>query len=325
MSTNLKLGAWLSVAWLIAACGGDGGTGSNANRVLAKTATASGEGQTAVAATTLPLPLRAVLTEDGSPKPNATITWSAINGSVAPTTSTTDGQGIATTTWTIGTIAGPQVARAQFIGATGSPQVFTATAIPGSPAALTLAGGDLQTATVGDDFTSPIQVKVSDAFGNGIADVIVDWAIISGPVVSDATTSLSDAAGIAELQLTAGGSPGSASIEATSAAVTGGKVTFNLTVVAAIRDVTLGDTFFKSSANNTQNPAVDTVQVGQTVRWTNTGGTHTVQSQGPPSFPNSGTLSTVGATYTYVFTTPGIYHYNCAIHGNLMTGRVVVK
>jgi plastocyanin len=241
---------------------------------------------------------------------------------VAPLTSTTDGSGIATTIWTI---AGPQAARAQFVGATGSPQVFTATAIAGSPAALTLAGGDLQTATIGDDFALPIQVKVSDAFGNGISDVVVDWAIISGPVVSDATTSLSNAAGIAELQMTAGGTAGGAVIEATSAPVTGGKVTFNLTVVAAIRDVTLGDIFFKSSTNNTQNPAIDTVQVGQTVRWTNTGGSHTVQSQGSPSFPNSGTLSTVGATYTFVFGTPGTYQYNCAIHGNAMTGRVVVQ
>jgi plastocyanin len=325
MSTNLKLGACLSAAWLIAACGGDGGTGGNANRVLAKTATASGDGQTAAVATTLPLDLRVVLTEDGSPKPNATINWSAVNGSVAPATSVTDGSGIATTTWTLGTMAGTQNARAQYVGAAGSPQIFSATSVPGAPAALTLVGGDFQYATLNAPFAAPLQVKVSDAFGNGTAAVSVNWAVTAGPAAVGAPAATSNSQGISSMPITAGGTPGAVTVEATSAAVPADKVTFALNVVTAIRDVTLGDIFFKSSTNNTQNPAVDTVQVGQVVRWTNTGGGHTVQSQGSPSFPNSGSLSTVGATYTFVFNTPGTYQYNCAIHGNAMTGRIVVQ
>lgn len=325
MRTNLKLGAWLSVAWLIAACGGDGGTGSNANRVLAKTATGSGDGQTAAVATTLPLALRVVLTEDGSPKPNATINWSAINGSVSPATSTTDGSGIATTSWTLGTVAGTQNARAQFVGAAGSPQIFTATSVPGAPAALTLAGGDLQYAILNAPFGVPLQVKVSDAFGNGTAGVTVDWAVTAGPATVGAPSAVSNSQGISSIPATAGGSTGAVTVEATSTAVPADKVTFALNVVTSIRDVTLGDIFFKSATNNTQNPAIDTVQVGQVVRWSNTGGGHTVQSQGSPSFPNSGSLATVGATYTHVFNTPGTYQYNCAIHGNAMTGRVVVQ
>jgi hypothetical protein len=141
MHIKRTLATTLLAAWAIAACGGDGGNGNNSNFVLAKTATASGDGQTAVVATKLPQQLRVVLTEDGSPKANAAVTWTATNGSVNPLTATTDGSGIATTDWTIGTIMGAQVAKAQFVGATGSPQVFSATGTPGAPAALTKAGG----------------------------------------------------------------------------------------------------------------------------------------------------------------------------------------
>jgi plastocyanin len=36
-------------------------------------------------------------------------------------------------------------------------------------------------------------------------------------------------------------------------------------------------------------------------------------------------LSGNGTTYTFTFNTPGTYQYDCAIHGELMTGRVVVQ
>jgi plastocyanin len=326
MRTNLKLDTCLFAVWLIAACGSDGGTGSNANRVLTKTAAASGEGQTAAVATPLPLALRVVLTEDGSPKPNATIKWTAVNGSVAPASSKTDGSGIATTTWTLGTIAGPQNAQAEFVGATGSPQIFSATGAPGSPAALTKVGGDLQTTTVGTNFPNPLQVQVSDAFGNGISGVTTDWAIISGPVTADGTTSGTDPQGIASMSVTAGGTTGSASIHVTSGAVRATTIAFDLTVAGAILDVSVGDIFFRSVRNNSENPAVDTVQVGQVVRWTVVSGSHTVRSLGVPSFPKSGSLTVAGtSTYTYLFTNPGTYQYDCSVHpAPAMSGTIVV-
>jgi plastocyanin len=32
-----------------------------------------------------------------------------------------------------------------------------------------------------------------------------------------------------------------------------------------------------------------------------------------------------GMTYTFTFTTPGTYSYDCAVHGAAMTGRIVVQ
>jgi plastocyanin len=32
-----------------------------------------------------------------------------------------------------------------------------------------------------------------------------------------------------------------------------------------------------------------------------------------------------GQTYSFTFTTPGTYHYDCAVHGVAMTGTIVVQ
>ena len=88
--------------------------------------------------------------------------------------------------------------------------------------------------------------------------------------------------------------------------------------------VTLGDIFFKSAHNGTSNPAIDTVAINGTVTWTWTGSmSHSVQSMGSPSFISSA-IQGSGKTYQFQFTTPGTYQYDCAVHGTLMTGMIVV-
>jgi plastocyanin len=89
----------------------------------------------------------------------------------------------------------------------------------------------------------------------------------------------------------------------------------------------VGDIFFTSALNGSSNPAVDTVAVGGTVTWTWAAGEvlpHSVQSLGSPSFTSSGILSGAGNTYQFTFTAPGTYQYDCAVHGQLMTGSIVV-
>lgn len=91
--------------------------------------------------------------------------------------------------------------------------------------------------------------------------------------------------------------------------------------------VTVGDIFFKSVRNGSSNTAVDTVAAGGTVTWTwasNESLPHSVQSMGSPSFASSAIQSGPGKTYQVKFTTPGTYQYDCAVHGPLMTGTIVV-
>lgn len=96
----------------------------------------------------------------------------------------------------------------------------------------------------------------------------------------------------------------------------------------AVGTVTVGNIFFQSGHNGTSNPAQDTVAAGQKVTWTWTGTgstSHSVLSEGSPSFPSSAILTGNGMTYSATFNTPGTYHYECAVHGSAMSGTIVVQ
>ncbi len=96
----------------------------------------------------------------------------------------------------------------------------------------------------------------------------------------------------------------------------------------AVGTVTVGNILFQSGHNGTQNPAIDTVAAGATVTWTwtNTGSTpHSVRSDGSPSFTSSATQTGSGATHAVMFTAPGTYQYDCAVHGAAMSGTIVVQ
>jgi len=74
-------------------------------------------------------------------------------------------------------------------------------------------------------------------------------------------------------------------------------------------------------------PPTVTINVGDTVLWTNNGGTHTVTSGlncARSGIWDSGTLSQ-GQSFSFTFHASGTYPYNCQIHCSFgMTGTVVV-
>jgi plastocyanin len=92
--------------------------------------------------------------------------------------------------------------------------------------------------------------------------------------------------------------------------------------------VAVGNIFFKSGHNGSTNSAVDTVAAGGTVTWTWTGAgnvPHSIQSLGSPSFTSSAIETGDGSTYQVKFSTPGTYQYDCAVHGTMMSGTIVVR
>jgi plastocyanin len=92
--------------------------------------------------------------------------------------------------------------------------------------------------------------------------------------------------------------------------------------------VTVGNIFFRSARNGSCDPAVDSVITGSTVTWTWTGTgatSHSIESEGLPAFTSSTTMSGNGSTYSFQFTVPGTYQYDCLVHGGAMTGRIVVQ
>lgn len=307
--------------------GGDGGGGGGPSLTIAKAGAPNGDNQSAEVGTTLTDSIAVIVQEDGTPKAGVSVTWSAqgIGAVVSPGSSVTDVNGRAATLIIVGTLAGAQTARATLSGASGSPVTFNLTALVGDPFGFSATAGDGQSAATSAPFATPLTVKVGDQYGNGISGVTVSWAVQSGSVtVNGGATSVTNAAGLATKTITAGGTPGAAVVRALTTAVAD-TLDFSLTVTQPPVGVQFGNTFFQSVRNGTTNPAVDTTQVGRPVLWTGGGGTHTVQSTGPTSFTSSGNLAGVGATYSVTFNSTGTYQYNCAIHDDLMTGRIVVQ
>jgi plastocyanin len=323
---NQRPVAMVVLGLLISSCGGDDGGTPPSTIAIAKTST-SGDAQTATVGQPLASPLQVVVTDGGTPSAGTTVTWAATDfeGQLVPTAAVTDANGVASSSWTLSTVSGPQTATATLSGANGSPVSFTATANPDVATTLTDAGGNGQVGNINSQLAQQLQAKVADQFGNGIAGVDVAWAASGG--TTSAPTVPTNGSGISAVTVTLGGTPGPVTVTATSGSLTGSPLTFTATAqtpppIPTTATVQVGNIFFESNHNSSQNPAVDTVAVGGTVTWNWVGGLHSVRSTGS-LFTSSNTQSS--GSYQFTFSAAGTYSYDCAVHGPLMTGRVVVR
>jgi plastocyanin len=296
----------------------------------------SGNAQNGTVGLPLANPLQVIVTEDGQPSAGVTVTWAttAPGGAMSPPSGPTNADGVASSTWTVGTAAGGQTAQATVAGAAGSPVTFTATAAAGAAASIAKEpGGDGQTAEVGTQLALPLQARVTDEHGNGVGGTTVGWGATGGTVSSAAVPTAET--GLSSVTVTAGGTAGPITITAEAAGLAGSPLTFTATAVEAQPtpssiDVTVRNDNFLSVRNGTVNPAVDTVLAGGTVTWTwapTTSNPHDVTSTGSPSFPGRAT-AVQPPPYSFTFSTPGTYSYYCTVHGaptGGMRGRIVVR
>ena len=105
MNLHLRGLAWRSAMLGIglaamASCGGD--NSSPSDDTIAKAPTNSGDDQTGPVGQALANALRVLVTVDGEPQPDVSVTWSTTDGSLAPSSVATDADGISATTWTLG-------------------------------------------------------------------------------------------------------------------------------------------------------------------------------------------------------------------------------
>ncbi|WKW10924.1 Ig-like domain-containing protein [Pseudogemmatithrix spongiicola] len=167
---------------------------------------ASGSGQAAAANAALPAPVvMQVRRADGTPVSGVTLTFApeAGNGTVAPTTATTDANGRAQTVWTLGAAAGTQVLNVS--SGTTLPTTVTATARTAASIAVT---GDGQSARFGTALTNPIVATLTDLDGNAVAGATVTFTPDAGSGTLAATSVTTDALGRASTTWTLGGTPG---------------------------------------------------------------------------------------------------------------------
>ena len=181
----------------------------------------SGNGQTGAVNTVLPAPLVVRLLDGtGAPVPSATVLFAAggSNGSVSPTSATTNANGEASTEWTLGTLAGAQrvIVTAEGVG----PGTFTATATAGPAAQLSIISGNNQAAGASQPLALPIVVSVKDAWGNLVTGANVGFAVTSGGGSITPTTVASDANGRASASWTLGSQMGLQAAQATAGGVT---------------------------------------------------------------------------------------------------------
>jgi protocatechuate 3,4-dioxygenase beta subunit len=175
---------------------------------------------------------------DGRGVSGALVRWSvpAGAGTVAPAESRTDALGRAAAAWRLGTEAGVVQATAAVDGGT---LVFTALAESGAPAQVAVAGGDGLTGPVGGPLGDSLAARVTDANGNPVAGVAVDWTPLSGNGTLYPEQSTTDAAGIARTAWTLG--PNVGAVHTAQAAVAGlTPATFSATATTAGVTLLLG-------------------------------------------------------------------------------------
>ncbi|MEA3245733.1 MAG: hypothetical protein U9Q74_06220 [Gemmatimonadota bacterium] len=171
------------------------------------------------------------------------VTWTpaALNGTISFVTDTTAADGSASATWKLGTGATVQLLTASITG--GTPLTFTATATPDTGRVLTIVSGGGQSAGVSTALTAPVQVKVTDQYGNAVAAVPITWndSLAGGGTLS-ATAGQTSALGVASTNWTLGSRAGS---QLMRAKLTGRNetVTINATATVAFSDVRAGNFF----------------------------------------------------------------------------------
>jgi Big-like domain-containing protein len=194
----------------------------------------SGDGQSAPAGFQLADSLVVQLVDqNGNGVGGRAVTWvvAGNEGSVDPVNSVTTPQGFAVTRWTMPAATGDYTIDAVFSGV--DPVGFTGHATSDLPTKIELVSGDHQSASVGGQLPAPLRVKVTDANGNPVENVAVTWTAITGGTVGASSTG-TDASGIAEVTRTLGLIPGTYTTTAEVDGLSGSPITFTSTATVGV-------------------------------------------------------------------------------------------
>jgi hypothetical protein len=187
-----------------------------------------GNDQTGRPGTTLPRDLVVqVVDAAGNPVVAAAVTWVVTRGegTLSPTTGTTDDSGRAATSWTLGPTAGTNTAQA-IVSGVGQAE-FTATAAAGTASEIRPVSGGGQTGQAGSGLGAPLVVEVLDDGENPVSGVAVTWTVESGGGSVSPASATTGADGRASTAWTLGPSMGTQRVEASAAGA--GSVRFEAT------------------------------------------------------------------------------------------------
>ncbi|MDQ6611823.1 MAG: Ig-like domain-containing protein, partial [Gemmatimonadota bacterium] len=184
------------------------------------------------------------LDQYGNPVAGVVVTFSTVNGAgtIVGAQKTTDANGVATADgWTLGTVAGQQLARATAAGVS-LPATFSVNAVAAAPAKIAVVAGNDGNGVAGASlasFSTLPTVRITDAFDNPVAGVTVVFT--PGPN-SGTVTGGSVVTNEFGLATVVGWILGTAPIEtliATSPSIPGLQVVFTVTAQASQFNITV--------------------------------------------------------------------------------------
>src|SRR5207253_2602193 len=173
------------------------------------------------------------------PMTGVTVTFAVTlgGGSLSNPSGPTNGSGLTTIQWTLGTTPGQQqLVQASLAGTSVSPATFSATATAGPPASATKLVGDSQTAATNNSVSTPPSVQVSDSYGDHVPGVAVTFAATAGGGTVSGGATQTDGNGVATVgRWTLGPGAGENTLTATASGsgITGNPVTLAATGVSA--------------------------------------------------------------------------------------------
>jgi len=278
----------------------------------------SGDGQSAPAGFQLADSLVVQLVDqNGNGVGGRPVTWvvGGGEGSVDPVNSTTTPQGFAVTRWTMPAATGDYSIDAVFSGV--DPVGFTGHATADVPTTIALVSGDHQSASVGTQLSAPLRVKITDGNGNPVENVAVTWTPTGGSV--GATSTGTDASGIAEVTRTLGLTQGTYTTTAEVAGLAGSPVTFTSTATvgpaAKLAIVTQPSSSGQSGVPLDIQPVIqlqdafgnDVAQSGRAITagvtgGSVTGGTASTDGSGKAAFSSLAIVGSAGASFPITFT-----------------------
>ena len=189
----------------------------------------SGDGQTGSPGSVLAEPFVVkVSDQNDAPMEGVTVYFTALKGGgLSGTADTTDADGHAETTLTLGTFSGTNTVEAGVWGITNR-ITFTATGVQ-TATTLTLVSGDGQKSTPSSTLDAFFVVKVTDQNGAIMADVPVTFSVTAGGGSLSTTTTTTNGLGTAQTTLTLGPTQGATNtVEASAEGITN-KITFTAT------------------------------------------------------------------------------------------------
>ena len=193
----------------------------------------SGDGQSNSAGLALAQPLVVRVSDQfGAPVAGSIVTWTRLTGSGVPgaSSSVSDVNGLASISYTLGSVAGTESVQASLVGVSGpaGTAVFTMTAVNRTPVAIAITSGGNQSGAPGAVLPTPLVATVTDVAGNGVPNVAVAWgASVNGATFAPGT-SVTNANGQASTMATLGSAPGPVLVSATVGSLT---ATTALTIV----------------------------------------------------------------------------------------------